>query len=106
MVFLASVTFCIAVLCFKCLQEHISGTHKLSKKGIAIAIVLGVSMTVIFLGSFTSHFAGNSGGNGKSSKFGVIENDDGSLKYYDKSKWTESKDGKYIYDKYGNVKKK
>ncbi len=36
----------------------------------------------------------------------MIENEDGTIKYYDTNKWTETNDGKYIYDGYGNVKTK
>ena len=91
----------IAFVCFGCLYEHISGKFKMSAKGIVICSVLGISMVIAFFA-----MALDSGSSSNPSRYKMIENEDGTIKYYDTNKWKEADDGKHIYDDYGNVKDK
>lgn len=90
----------MAFLCVGCLYEHISGKSKMSTKGIVICSVLGISMVIVF---FVMVF---DSGSSNSIRYEMIENEDGTIKYYDTDKWKETDDGKHIYDDYGNVKDK
>lgn len=91
----------IAFLCVGCLYEHISGKSKMSTKGIVICSLLGIAMVITFF-----IIVLDSGSNSRSSRYEMIENEDGTIKYYDTDKWKETDDGKHIYDDYGNVKDK
>ena len=90
----------IAFLCFGCLYEYLSGKAKMSVKGIVICSVLGIAMVITF---FVMVF---DSGSSSSSRYKMIENEDGTRKYYDTDKWKDTNDGKHIYDDYGNVKDK
>lgn len=69
---------------------------------LAVGIIFVICLVLLF--GMLNGAGNSSSGTSSKEKYGIIEDDDGSIRYYDKDTWTESDDGKYIYDKYGNVK--
>lgn len=92
----------IAFICFGIVFSKETSVE-IPKKQKVICAVLGISMVVAFFATLVDIESSSSS---SSSRYEMIENEDGTRKYYDTDVWKETDDGKHIYDNYGNVKEK